>query len=86
MGPAGCRTFLTDQVAALALPVKGILNVDQVPFGDKFVTGLSFLHRQACPPEVAAAPVVMVALLASDPGFGVAPVAEQDRRFSPCGF
>ena len=78
--------FSSGQVAALALAVEGGLGVADVSGGHQFVAVLAFLHREALPPEVAAAFIVMVALLAGDLRLGVARVAEQRRRLLPAGF
>jgi hypothetical protein len=80
-GPGRLPQFSSGQVAALALAVEGGLGVAGVPRGHQLVAVLAFPHREALPPEVAAALVVMMALLAGDPGLGVARVAEEHRRF-----
>lgn len=82
-GPCGLPYFSSGQVAALTLAVKGVFQIQTIRFRGKKVAGLALFHRHAFLPEVAALLDVMMALFTSDPGLGVAPVAEQYWRFFP---
>jgi hypothetical protein len=68
-------------MAALALAVKGVLDVQEVRFGGKLVARLALLHGLALLPDVATPLVIVVTLFTGDPGFRVTLVAEFNRRF-----
>jgi hypothetical protein len=75
-GPGSAPLLPQFQVAALALQMQGVLEVGLLPLGVKAVTFGAALDRLALAPDVAPAPVHVMALGAGDSPFIVTAMAE----------
>jgi hypothetical protein len=81
---AGPPFLLTQlHMATLALPVKGIFNIQAVALMKQAMASLAFLHRLPLPPDIAPALIVVVTLGAAYPAFLVEAVAEPHRGLFP---